>query len=92
MTVGHEFYGEIVEVGNEVKGLKLGQWVSGEGHITCGFCRNCRAGKRHLCRNTLGLGVNRPGCFGEYLVFLLLMLLCFQIIFPKIKQQFWILW
>lgn len=67
MTVGHEFYGEIVEVGKEVKGLSLGQRVSGEGHITCGFCRNCRAGKRHLCRNTLGVGVNRPGCFAEYL-------------------------
>lgn len=67
MTVGHEFYGEIVELGHEVKGLKVGQRVSGEGHITCGMCRNCRAGKRHLCRNTLGVGVNRPGCFGEYL-------------------------
>lgn len=67
MTVGHEFYGEIVEVGREVKGLKPGQRVSGEGHLTCGFCRNCRAGKRHLCRNTLGVGVNRPGCFAEYL-------------------------
>ncbi|ETO93732.1 L-threonine 3-dehydrogenase [Legionella oakridgensis] len=68
MTVGHEFYGEIVEVGREVKGLKPGQRVSGEGHITCGLCRNCRAGKRHLCRNTLGVGVNRPGSFAEFLV------------------------
>ena len=67
MTVGHEFYGEIAEIGSEVKGFKVGQRVSGEGHITCGVCRNCRAGKRHLCRNTLGIGVNRPGCFGEYL-------------------------
>ncbi|MGQ3888812.1 L-threonine 3-dehydrogenase [Legionella sp. CNM-1927-20] len=67
MTVGHEFYGEIVALGREVKGLEIGQRVSGEGHITCGICRNCRAGKRHLCRNTLGVGVNRPGCFGEYL-------------------------
>ncbi|MGL5742470.1 MAG: L-threonine 3-dehydrogenase [Legionella sp.] len=67
MTVGHELYGEIVEVGQEVKWLSVGQRVSGEGHITCGFCRNCRAGKRHLCRNTLGVGVNRPGCFAEYL-------------------------
>lgn len=67
MTVGHEFYGEIVEIGKEVQGLKIGQRVSGEGHITCGFCRNCRAGKRHLCRNTLGVGVNRQGCFAEYL-------------------------
>lgn len=67
MTIGHEFYGEIVDMGNEVKGLSIGQAVSGEGHITCGFCRNCRAGKRHLCRNTEGLGVNRPGAFAEYL-------------------------
>lgn len=67
MTIGHEFYGEIVEVGAEVTGLHPGQRVSGEGHITCGMCRNCRAGKRHLCRNTLGVGVNRPGCFADYL-------------------------
>ncbi|MBN9229456.1 MAG: L-threonine 3-dehydrogenase [Legionella sp. 40-6] len=67
MTVGHEFVGEIVAVGQEVQGLEVGQRVSGEGHITCGYCRNCRAGKRHLCRNTLGVGVNRPGCFAEYL-------------------------
>jgi len=67
MTVGHEFYGEIVEVGREVQGFKPGQRVSGEGHITCGLCRNCRAGKRHLCRNTSGVGVNRPGSFAEYL-------------------------
>ncbi|MCC5791502.1 MAG: L-threonine 3-dehydrogenase [Legionellaceae bacterium] len=67
MIVGHEFFGEIVAVGSEVKGIKVGQRVSGEGHITCGYCRNCRAGKRHLCRNTLGVGVNRPGCFAEYL-------------------------
>ncbi|KTD61384.1 L-threonine 3-dehydrogenase [Legionella spiritensis] len=67
MTVGHEFYGEIAGIGSEVKGLQIGQRVSGEGHITCGMCRNCRAGKRHLCRNTQGVGVNRPGCFAEYL-------------------------
>ena len=67
MTVVHEFYGEIAEIGKEVKGLKVGQRVSGEGHITCGLCRNCRAGKVHLCRNTVGVGVNRPGCFAEYL-------------------------
>ncbi|WP_367606267.1 L-threonine 3-dehydrogenase [Legionella sp. W05-934-2] len=67
MTVGHEFFGEVVELGSEVQGLKVGQRVSGEGHITCGHCRNCRAGKRHLCRNTKGVGVNRPGCFAEYL-------------------------
>lgn len=68
MTVGHEFCGELVELGSEVKGLEIGQRVSGEGHITCGMCRNCRAGRQHLCRNTLGVGVNRPGCFAEYLV------------------------
>lgn len=67
MTVGHEFYGEIAALGSEVKGLEIGQRVSGEGHITCGFCRNCRAGMRHLCRNTVGVGVNRPGCFAEFL-------------------------
>lgn len=67
MTVGHEFYGEIVAIGKEVQGLNAGQRVSGEGHLTCGYCRNCRAGKRHLCRNTFGVGVNRPGCFAEYL-------------------------
>jgi len=67
MTVGHEFYGEIVEVGREVRGMKPGQRVSGEGHLTCGHCRNCRAGRRHLCRNTEGVGVNRSGCFAEYL-------------------------
>ena len=68
MTVGHEYVGIIEEVGQEVKGFKIGDRVSGEGHITCGFCRNCRAGRRHLCRNTEGVGVNRPGAFGEYLV------------------------
>lgn len=68
MTVGHEFVGEIAEIGAEVNGFKLGDRVSGEGHITCGHCRNCRAGRRHLCRETLGVGVNRSGAFGEYLV------------------------
>jgi len=68
MTVGHEYCGEIVELGSEVSGLAVGDRVSGEGHITCGFCRNCRAGRRHLCRNTVGVGVNRPGCFAEYVV------------------------
>ncbi|MEM8987449.1 MAG: L-threonine 3-dehydrogenase [Pseudomonadota bacterium] len=67
MTVGHEFMGEIVELGSEVRGLKPGDRVSAEGHITCGHCRNCRAGRRHLCRNTEGVGVNRPGAFAEYL-------------------------
>jgi len=67
MTIGHEFVGIIAEVGGEVRGLKEGDRVSAEGHITCGHCRNCRAGKRHLCRNTIGVGVNRPGCFAEYI-------------------------
>ena len=67
MTVGHEFYGEIVALGSEVRGLQIGQRVSGEGHLTCGICRNCRAGVQHLCRNTVGVGVNRPGCFAEFL-------------------------
>ena len=68
MQVGHEYCGEIVEVGSEVVGFVAGDRVSGEGHITCGHCRNCRAGRRHLCRNTVGVGVNRPGCFAEYMV------------------------
>jgi threonine 3-dehydrogenase len=68
MVVGHEFVGEIAELGKNVKGFKIGQRVSGEGHITCGYCRNCRAGKRHLCINTKGVGVNIPGAFAEYLV------------------------
>jgi threonine 3-dehydrogenase len=67
MAIGHEFMGEIVAVGEEVSGFSIGDRVSGEGHITCGHCRNCRAGKRHLCRNTIGIGVNRQGCFAEYL-------------------------
>ncbi|HVP60834.1 MAG TPA: L-threonine 3-dehydrogenase [Myxococcaceae bacterium] len=66
LVIGHEFMGEIARLGAEVTGFQVGDRVSGEGHITCGHCRNCRAGKRHLCRNTLGLGVNRPGCFAEY--------------------------
>jgi threonine 3-dehydrogenase len=66
MVIGHEFMGEIAKLGAEVTGFQVGDRVSGEGHITCGHCRNCRAGKRHLCRNTMGLGVNRPGCFAEY--------------------------
>jgi threonine 3-dehydrogenase len=68
MAVGHEYCGEVVEIGSEVSGFKPGDRVSGEGHITCGYCRNCRAGRRHLCRNTVGVGVNRPGAFAEYVV------------------------
>ena len=67
MIIGHEFVGIVEAMGSEVKDFKEGDRVSGEGHITCGYCRNCRAGKRHLCRNTIGVGVNRPGCFAEYL-------------------------
>ena len=68
MVVGHEYVGEVVGMGEEVRGFHKGDRVSGEGHITCGYCRNCRAGRRHLCRNTIGVGVNRMGCFAEYLV------------------------
>jgi len=68
MVVGHEFVGEVADMGSEVRGFSVGDRVSGEGHITCGHCRNCRAGRRHLCRNTIGIGVNRQGCFAEYLV------------------------
>jgi len=65
LTIGHEFVGEIVKLGSEVEGLKVGQRVSGEGHLTCGHCRQCRAGRRHLCRNTIGTGCKRAGCFAE---------------------------
>jgi len=67
MHVGHEYVGIIEQVGSAVTGYKGGERVTGEGHIVCGHCRNCRAGKRHLCPNTLGVGVNRPGSFAEYL-------------------------
>ena len=67
MTTGHEFVGEIVEIGEGVRGFSKGDRVSGEGHLVCGYCRNCRAGRRHLCRNTIGVGVNRQGAFAEYL-------------------------
>jgi len=67
LAVGHEFSGTIVECGIEVRGFEPGDRVSAEGHITCGVCRNCRAGRRHLCMNTKGVGVNRPGAFAEYL-------------------------
>jgi len=67
MVVGHEYFGVVESVGAEVEAFRPGDRVSGEGHITCGFCRNCRAGRRHLCRNTKGVGVNRPGSFAEFL-------------------------
>jgi threonine 3-dehydrogenase len=68
MVVGHEFVGEIVDVGSNVRDFTPGMLVSGEGHVTCGLCRNCLAGRRHLCAHTSGVGVNRPGCFAEYIV------------------------
>lgn len=68
MTIGHEFYGEVAEVGEGVTTVRVGQRVSGEGHIVCGSCRNCRAGRRHLCIHTIGVGVNRDGAFADYVV------------------------
>jgi threonine 3-dehydrogenase len=68
MAIGHEFVGEIVEVGSNVNDFHPGDIVSGEGHVVCGRCRNCLAGRRHLCAHTLGVGVNRPGAFAEYIV------------------------
>jgi threonine 3-dehydrogenase len=67
MVVGHEFVGQIVKVGSNVKDFHPGEIVSGEGHVVCGRCRNCLAGRRHLCKDTQGIGVNRPGAFAEYL-------------------------
>ena len=67
LAIGHEFCGEVVDVGSEVRGFEAGDRVSAEGHITCGVCRNCRAGRRHLCMNTVGIGVSRPGAFAEYI-------------------------
>ena len=66
MVVGHEFCGEIVDCGKAVTKFHIGERVSGEGHVVCGTCRNCRAGRGHLCRNTMGVGVNCPGSFAEY--------------------------
>jgi len=67
MVIGHEFAGTVSEVGSEVHDLEIGQVVSGEGHLICGHCRNCLAGRRHLCADPQGIGVNRQGCFAEYL-------------------------
>src|SRR6476660_7917941 len=67
LIVGHEFVGEIVEVGSNVADFRPGELVSGEGHVTCGRCRHCLAGRRHLCAHTQGVGVNRPGAFAEYI-------------------------
>jgi threonine 3-dehydrogenase len=66
MVIGHEFVGEVAEVGSNVNDFHPGQLVSGEGHVICGRCRNCLAGRRHLCAHTSGVGVNRPGAFAEY--------------------------
>tara|TARA_Y100001968_G_scaffold110264_1_gene99794 strand:+ start:3147 stop:4172 length:1026 start_codon:yes stop_codon:yes gene_type:complete len=67
LVVGHEFVGKIVEVGSDVKDFSVGEIVSGEGHVVCGHCRNCMAGRRHLCNDTAGIGVTRPGAFAEYI-------------------------
>jgi len=67
LVVGHEFVGEIVEIGAEVKDFSVGEIVSGEGHVVCGHCRNCMAGRRHLCNDTGAIGVTRPGAFAEYI-------------------------
>ena len=66
MTIGHEYVGTIAEMGRGVTGFKIGERVTGEGHIACGHCRNCRRGKKHVCENTIGIGVNRDGAFAEY--------------------------
>ncbi len=68
MAIGHEFVGRVAEVGSNVAGFAPGDIVSGEGHVVCGRCRNCMAGRRQLCANTQGIGVNRPGAFAEYIV------------------------
>lgn len=68
MIPGHEFYGEVVEIGSQVRDVHLGAKVSGEGHIVCGICRNCRAGRRQMCNRTSGVGVNRDGAFAEFVV------------------------
>jgi threonine 3-dehydrogenase len=68
-VIGHEFVGIVVEKGEDVRGFEIGDRVSGEGHIVCGICRSCKAGRRHLCTNAVGIGVNRDGCFAEYMAF-----------------------
>ena len=66
LVIGHEYVGTVEDVGNGVTGFTKGQWVTGEGHIVCGHCRNCLAGRRHLCPNTVGVGVNRDGAFADF--------------------------
>ncbi len=68
MTIGHEYVGRVAEMGEGVTGFEIGERVTGEGHIACGHCRNCRRGKKHICENTVGIGVNRNGSFAEYVV------------------------
>ena len=68
LIAGHEFYGEVVEIGEDVLDVKVGDRVSGEGHIVCGICRNCRAGRRQMCIHTVSVGVQRDGAFAEYVV------------------------
>ena len=68
LIAGHEFYGEVVEIGEDVLDVKVGDRVSGEGHIVCGICRNCRAGRKQMCINTVSVGVQRDGAFAEYVV------------------------
>ena len=67
LVIGHEFVGEVVDVGSNVSDFRSGDLVSGEGHVVCGRCRNCMAGRRHLCNDATGIGVNRPGAFAEYI-------------------------
>ena len=67
MVIGHEYVGTVEAFGENVQHLEIGELVSGEGHIVCGYCRNCMAGRRHLCNHTVGVGVNRDGAFAEYL-------------------------
>ena len=81
MIVGHEFIGEVTAIGSAVEGLNIGDRVSGEGHLVCGQCRNCKAGKRHLCRKTVGVGVNVQGAFAEYLAIPASNILRFLILF-----------
>jgi threonine 3-dehydrogenase len=69
LVTGHEFVGVVEKIGSEIEGFKIGDRVSGEGHVTCGYCRRCRGGRQHLCRNTVNTGVQRNGCFAEYLAF-----------------------
>lgn len=68
LIIGHEFFGEVVKVGRKVTHIKIGERVSGEGHLVCGHCRNCREGKQHLCPQTKGIGIHRAGACAEYLV------------------------